>query len=773
VLVLFALGVFLPSAVTAAGPYETDQTGTTRTIEWTLETPESLALENVALVASEGVLAWQPTGINWSSGADFIANGSIGSTIQASSAGLELRGDTRNHVSNGGFDGSVPWTFENASSGQTTAIWEPLEREARFRHMSDAAATVQWDSLDTHANWFNIGFDGTSVLGTAQDGRKEGVGMMSDQINTLPSPSAWAGALRMGPFNWSGYDRLVIWIKSPVLTPFDATFNVTAFIGTNLRGTSPLPLLADWREYLVDLTDLGADRSEITQLTLRFNGPSLEDKAFYLDDIRLVATKRFTEAAAAHQSITKADATAAAHGTSAISYDWVVSNATGIASVESALRVSGPLGSFERWAPAPEIGVWAHETADVSAWISATGSYTIRIEVRFAIDTNVTSDAAVSLDNVTLQIPGRANGTYLSFAIDVGARSHLDRFLWDRELEAQTSVRLSLRVGGSPTPGDSTWGGWGDWDAPGAYPFVAGTTARYAQVSAELGTLDATRTPRLTHVALEARHRSLVGTVTTDAYAAGPGFAGWRGFEATWNTTPSASIRFDVSGGAAWTTIAPGADLRGLSLGPTIRLRSTLATTDGLDTPRLSSLRLVYDVVADGGIGRILTDPLLLGSLAAVGVGSLGYSVLARRRYGVEDLFLVARDGRLILHNTNRLHADRDEDLFAGMLTAMSSFVKDTFKEERGGLRQFAVGGKEVLIERVDSVFLAAIYSNRVPRWAPKNLRALAEDLQRNFGERLRQWSGSSDDLQDLRALTDRFLRKTRYRRWPFPGRAA
>jgi len=182
---------------------------------------------------------------------------------------------------------------------------------------------------------------------------------------------------------------------------------------------------------------------------------------------------------------------------------------------------------------------------------------------------------------------------------------------------------------------------------------------------------------------------------------------------------------------------------------------------------------LAFEVQVAGAFGQIVTDPVFLAVVASAALAYVAYVVLERRVYAVEDLFLVARDGRLILHNTSRLRADRDEDIFAGMLTAMSSFVKDTFKEEPGGLRQFAVGGKQVLIERVDSVFLAAIYANRVPRWAPKNLRALAEDLQRNFGERLRQWSGSSEDLQDLRALTDRFLRKTRYRHWPFPRGAA
>jgi hypothetical protein len=296
-----------------------------------------------------------------------------------------------------------------------------------------------------------------------------------------------------------------------------------------------------------------------------------------------------------------------------------------------------------------------------------------------------------------------------------------------------------------------------------------GKTARYGQVRAQLDTLDDRLTPLVSSVELVANHRALSGRVTTAPFTAGTAFVGWRGFEATWNATAATSVEFDIAGESGWIGISNGTALDALSLGPTVRLRATLSTTDGLATPNLSWLRLRYEVRAPGALGALIADPAVLAILATGSLAYVGYALLMRRAYAVEDLFLVARDGRLILHNTSRLHADRDEDIFAGMLTAMSSFVKDTFKEERGDLRQFTVGGKEVLIERVDSAFVAAIYAKRVPRWASKDLRALAEDLQREFGPRLRDWSGSREDLQGLRSRTDRFVRKARYRRWRIP----
>lgn len=735
-----------------------------------MEGEDSLVLEGVALFASEAVLEWREAGFAWTAGAAFVANGTMGPEIDPGGAGLELRADLRNHLKDGAFNTADAWSFDDASSGQTVASWDASRREARIEHLTPASPALQWDSLDSEANWFGVGFQGTCALATVSSGQIEGTGMMQATIRTGPSAAAWAGPMRMGPFNWSAYDRLLAWVQAPAV-PTNVTFNVSALIGTSLRGTTPDALSAGWQEIVVDLTELGPDRREITQVTLRFNGASLDDQRFYLDGIRLVGAKQIDERAGARQPVVKANATGNGVGTAVLSYDLYVENATGVSKVESFLNVTGPTGSFERSTRSSTVAVWLREAVDVSAWLAAAGSYDVRVGIRFEIETTGPSNGTVRLDNVTLHFPGRENGTFISQAVDLGARSLLLRWGWEGVTGNGTSLRVATRLGNSPAPGDATWGAWSERSSPGNVSFVIEVTARYIQIRAVLETTDASRTPQLSLVRLDARHRSLAGTVTTAPYTVSGGFAGWSRFDAGWNATSQVSVDFAVLGGSGSSAIAPGSDLRGLSLGPTVQVMATLATTDGLATPRLTWLRLAYEV--PGGAGAILTNPTFLALAALGAVAYVAYTILSRRMYSVEDLFLVARDGRLILHNTNRLHADRDEDLFAGMLTAMSSFVKDTFKEERGGLRQFAVGGKQVLIERVDSVFLAAIYSNRVPRWAPKHLRALAEDLQDQFGDRLRQWSGSSEDLQDLRALTDRFLRKTRYRRRPFPGRAA
>jgi len=132
--------------------------------------------------------------------------------------------------------------------------------------------------------------------------------------------------------------------------------------------------------------------------------------------------------------------------------------------------------------------------------------------------------------------------------------------------------------------------------------------------------------------------------------------------------------------------------------------------------------------------------------------------------FAIDDVFLISRDGRLIMHNTRRMRADRDEDILTGMLTAILSFVRDADPEEDGDLRRFELGGKTTLLERGQNVFVSAVYSGRVPRWAAKDLRRFVADLETRFGEAFAKWTGAREDLPDLKEATHRFVSRVRYR---------
>src|SRR5947199_10175229 len=121
--------------------------------------------------------------------------------------------------------------------------------------------------------------------------------------------------------------------------------------------------------------------------------------------------------------------------------------------------------------------------------------------------------------------------------------------------------------------------------------------------------------------------------------------------------------------------------------------------------------------------------------------------------FAIDDVFLVSKEGRLMMHNTRRMRADRDEDILSAMLTAIPSFLTDFDREENGNLRRFELGGKTALIERGKNAYLAAVYSGRVPRWAGKARRRSIDALERKFGVVFAPRSGDRKDRAGLRVL--------------------
>ncbi|MEK7725624.1 MAG: OmpA family protein, partial [Nitrospirota bacterium] len=80
-------------------------------------------------------------------------------------------------------------------------------------------------------------------------------------------------------------------------------------------------------------------------------------------------------------------------------------------------------------------------------------------------------------------------------------------------------------------------------------------------------------------------------------------------------------------------------------------------------------------------------------------------------RFRVEQLFLIHRDTGLLLHHVaSETAIIHDQQLVAGMLTAIQAFVQDTFSTPRGQtLNTLEVGECQVLIEQGSQAILACV----------------------------------------------------------------
>ncbi|MCJ2670710.1 MAG: hypothetical protein LN416_09435, partial [Candidatus Thermoplasmatota archaeon] len=120
-----------------------------------------------------------------------------------------------------------------------------------------------------------------------------------------------------------------------------------------------------------------------------------------------------------------------------------------------------------------------------------------------------------------------------------------------------------------------------------------------------------------------------------------------------------------------------------------------------------------------------------------------------REMYAVEDMFVVGNEGRLIAHRTRRLHADRDEDILAGMLTAIQEFIRDSFRED-DELRRFEFGEKEIVIAKGSHIYAAAFFAGKVPKWTDSTLQAFVSDFETRYEFDKKKWSGDVTALEDL-----------------------
>ena len=171
--------------------------------------------------------------------------------------------------------------------------------------------------------------------------------------------------------------------------------------------------------------------------------------------------------------------------------------------------------------------------------------------------------------------------------------------------------------------------------------------------------------------------------------------------------------------------------------------------------------RLNDGVRAFRGVGAASVDDVV----RRAGEGAGGRFVDAGPARGtIEDLFLVGREGRLIMHTTRRLRADRDPDILAGMLTAVMLFVRDSFKEESEDLKRFEFGDRQVAVERCEHAYAAAIFAGQVPHGMSIHLSHFLTDVEDRFAEALAKWSGDVEDLPGLRGMMEDFGRRGKWR---------
>jgi len=842
-----------PRSVAAELPVIIPGNDASRTLRWGMNTSEGLTLQDIALDSGTAELPWTYANISWADGPAFERNGTQESNLTFTSDGVELAANLSNHITNGHFATDANWSFANGK-GEVVTGWDDAARNAEYRSVSASTESL-WNGMNSTVGWrFDASPNITAGFHVNTTNPPEGIGTIEIDVSSVfDADSHYVGIQRMAPVDWSGSDRLVLWVD---LNNSDAvTFQITAINSSNaFVHTSPQALATGPQRVAADLLELGSrsDRSSLSALTLRFDGVFTPPMYVLVDDARVGLTKAFQDSAAISQSFVTTTSTTPTLGSAVLAWNWTATNVTNVSDLKFEVNVSGPLGTFVQTLPISATVPWQRASADVSSILWLPDSYEVRFEVHVAANTTGPINATVRIDDVSLLIPNRHDAAYVSAVLPLGLQSEFLSLAWGATRPASTSIVFGVRSGNTSNPDDGNWTDWQLWTVAGSYRPAAGGASR-VQFRADLNTTNASASPTLRSLLFETRHRASQGSIVSDPYTAATDFLRWRTIKIISSAAPQTSIRFYVGGLADWTEVSSGANLSAY-VGRTIQWRAELNTSNGLVTPSLIRVDLIYEylgqavrvAISPGGpltvtsddtiqfhafaldagshadpsaeftwsttdrdgqvvdgeyragqlgtwnvtatlVGRGLTarvqvhvvaapslllaqlGPLALVLALAGGGVYVGYTVVVRRMFAIDDVFLISRDGRLMLHNTRRMRADRDEDILSAMLTAILTFLRDFDPEEDGQLRRFDIGGKTALLERGAHAYLAAVYSGRVPRWAGKDLRRFMSHLEARFGETFAHWTGSPQDLQGLKKFSERFVSRVRYR----PGRGA
>ena len=120
--------------------------------------------------------------------------------------------------------------------------------------------------------------------------------------------------------------------------------------------------------------------------------------------------------------------------------------------------------------------------------------------------------------------------------------------------------------------------------------------------------------------------------------------------------------------------------------------------------------------------------------------------------FSISDVFLIYIDGRLIksVSFDTSIREEVDEDILSGMLTAVKSFVADSFKEESGGLKTLQYGKMTIFLERGVTMYIAVVFRGDPHYDLRKKMRKALIGIWEKNKIYLKAWDGGYDGLENI-----------------------
>jgi len=168
--------------------------------------------------------------------------------------------------------------------------------------------------------------------------------------------------------------------------------------------------------------------------------------------------------------------------------------------------------------------------------------------------------------------------------------------------------------------------------------------------------------------------------------------------------------------------------------------------TDAAGASRPGSAVAVTSIVIAGGDAPFnLWIPFALGLLFGI---PMLVGLVARPKGRVEEIFLVSHGGTLISHFSRTMKSHTDRDILAAMLTAVQSFIRDSFDpRENGGLKELVFGRRKILVRQGVHTYLAVVIAGRATAGLSRKMKTTLFRVEDAYHDVLARWSGYVDEL--------------------------
>lgn len=137
--------------------------------------------------------------------------------------------------------------------------------------------------------------------------------------------------------------------------------------------------------------------------------------------------------------------------------------------------------------------------------------------------------------------------------------------------------------------------------------------------------------------------------------------------------------------------------------------------------------------------------------------------LLARQFLGkiyIDEVFLIHADGMLIAHTTVGRETEIDKDIFSGMLTAIQSFIGDSFREvEDSPVKRIEFGNHKIMIERGDSVYLAVVYRGHENARNVQPIKNAIEEIEKKYSEMIESVDRSLSEFSGVGEIIEKHLK--------------